>query len=318
MSSSESFAIVGVAKNEAPYLAEWIAAHSAVGFDRIVLYDNGSTDETRQIVESAAKFVRVELVDWPSREVRYQADAYEDAVVKFGHDHSWMAFLDLDEFLVPSGGLRLETILERCRSSAGVAVNWQVYGSSGHELRPTATVTESFQFKATRGFPPNLHTKSVVKTKYFRRCINPHFMELSGGYADANGNEIAWESPGITKTVSAIEKLRVNHYFTKSRSEWSEKCARGHRGASRTAEEFEAYDRNEVHDPCAVSLGALARAQPFVTNPPPKTLPTMKPKLPLDFVPKKYLKLNVDVAQSGVDAIDHYILFGHAEGRHYK
>ena len=39
-----------IAKNEERALAEWLAYQCVIGFDRIVVYDNGSTDATASIV----------------------------------------------------------------------------------------------------------------------------------------------------------------------------------------------------------------------------------------------------------------------------
>jgi hypothetical protein len=46
--------------------------------------------------------------------------------------------------------------------------------------------------------------------------------------------------------------------------------------------------------------------------------PAGKVAVPEDFDPEMYLHLNPDVQISGMDATDHYIRFGKAEGRHYK
>ncbi len=39
-------AVTAVIRNEAPNIAEWIAYHAACGFDAIILFNNGSTDDS--------------------------------------------------------------------------------------------------------------------------------------------------------------------------------------------------------------------------------------------------------------------------------
>lgn len=41
-------------------------------------------------------------------------------------------------------------------------------------------------------------------------------------------------------------------------------------------------------------------------------------KLPADFDPEIYLKLNLDVEEAGADPVDHYLNYGFKEGRSYK
>ena len=39
-------AICAIAKNEGPYLREWVAYHHLLGFDPIIVYDHESDDES--------------------------------------------------------------------------------------------------------------------------------------------------------------------------------------------------------------------------------------------------------------------------------
>jgi hypothetical protein len=47
-------AICANVKDEAPYLAEWIEHHKLIGFDSILLYNDGSTDDTQCILDAYA------------------------------------------------------------------------------------------------------------------------------------------------------------------------------------------------------------------------------------------------------------------------
>src|SRR5690242_4063175 len=58
-------AVCGIFKDEAPYLAEWIAFHQAVGVDPFFLYDNASTDEWRRVLAPALARGDVEVIPWP-------------------------------------------------------------------------------------------------------------------------------------------------------------------------------------------------------------------------------------------------------------
>ena len=102
-------AIVAIAKNEGPYLREWIEYHRLVGIRKIYFYDNESEDDTR---------------------------AYNDALRRFKDECRYLAFIDLDEYLMPAVPFRpvadvvTEVLAAYGRGAAGVGVNWAVYGSS--------------------------------------------------------------------------------------------------------------------------------------------------------------------------------------------
>ena len=43
--------IVCIAKNEGPYIKEWIEYHRCIGFDIFYFYDNDSNDETKAVLK---------------------------------------------------------------------------------------------------------------------------------------------------------------------------------------------------------------------------------------------------------------------------
>lgn len=59
------FAVCAFFRNEARYLPEWLAYHRAVGFEHFVLYDNNSTDASKDAVRQSPFADRATLVHWP-------------------------------------------------------------------------------------------------------------------------------------------------------------------------------------------------------------------------------------------------------------
>lgn len=311
--------LVGVAKNESDIIAEWIGFHALMGFTDIYIYNNQSEDATLEIARCAALEVNIKTIDWPSNNVSYQSDAYKDAVINYGSSLDWMAFIDLDEFIITGDGSSVVPFLTRLAGAQAIALNWALYGSAGHLSRSAGLITESYLRRAVDGFPPNCHVKSIIKPSAFTGAINPHVMAPQNLYVDPLGNPVDWKSDGLSKSTNGMNVIRVNHYFVRSKEEWALKRARGHRGAERTAEEFSYYDRNEIYDPIAQPIGRKARQKyDFITRPAVNQLPHFEPQLPVDFAPEVYLLLNEDVRLAGFDPIDHYIACGLKEGRAYK
>ena len=43
--------VCSIIKNEAPYLLEWVLFHKLIGVDKFVLYDDYSTDNTKEVLK---------------------------------------------------------------------------------------------------------------------------------------------------------------------------------------------------------------------------------------------------------------------------
>lgn len=79
--------IVAIAKDEHPYLLEWLAYHLAIGFDHIWVYDNESATPLSRIVSRGAARGRVTILRWPNAASgRTQIEAYNHFLRTFGRD----------------------------------------------------------------------------------------------------------------------------------------------------------------------------------------------------------------------------------------
>ena len=94
-------AVLATARNEGPYLLDWIAHHRAVGFDHIVIYSNDNDDGSDGLLGQLADhgeitWVRNEL----SADARAQWKAYGHAfkVLPDLVDYRWTMVLDIDEY----------------------------------------------------------------------------------------------------------------------------------------------------------------------------------------------------------------------------
>lgn len=127
-------AVAAIFRDEARYLAEWIAFHRSVGVEHFFLYDNSSRDDSAGVLGRwlAEGVVTVTGWDVPYRP-RGQGSAYAHCLGTFGHRARWLAFIDIDEFLFSPEREGLAAVLADYEGHPGVVVNWQVYG------RPAST-----------------------------------------------------------------------------------------------------------------------------------------------------------------------------------
>ncbi len=255
-------AICLIVRNEARDIAEWIAFHAVAGFDTQIIFDNRSDDGTAEIVKAAAALHDIRVHHWPHAGPDSQVAAYWAACEAYRLEFDWMAFVDSDEFVVVAGGETINDFLARFEGWSGVALNWAIYGSDGHEAFPDGLVVESFTRRAGTDFFPARHVKSIIRPGFAARCLNPHCFDLRGhrlgSYATPRGRAMHWWPapelggilPGVGLDVPEYGAARVNHYFTRSRAHWLAKLARGYPSdvAIRRLAEFDVYDRNEVAD----------------------------------------------------------------------
>jgi FkbM family methyltransferase len=255
-------AICLVVKNEAAAIQEWIAFHAIIGFGTFLILDDGSTDETVALATQAGKRLDVRVMPWTETERGRQGQGYAKICARFRDEFDWIAFIDSDEFLLPVTGESLETMLARHEQTAGIAFPWRLFGTSGHRAKPAGLVIENFQYCAPAQFKPNQHVKSMVRPALVRGGVNPHYFEVDGSYALADGRPVEWGvAPGILNGYPPDITWQINHYFTRSLEHWTERMRRGQMGNfTRTMEEFHQYDENGVLDTRAAFYGPRVRA----------------------------------------------------------
>jgi hypothetical protein len=241
-------AIGAIAKNEAPYLKEWIEWHRDQGVDKFYIYDNDSTDNTAEIL---APYIAEGLVDyrfWPGQ--RQQIPAYDHCIAQHRLDMRWLAFVDIDEFMVPRQGTRLVDFLQRMEPHPVVEVNWLVYGSGGEKIERAGGVMERFRHHSLIDAWLNRHVKSFIDPRRvccMTGCHEAARLPGSGHAVDVFGEPIRanWRH---RNPVSG--DVRINHYAVKSLEEFLKKRARGRARSldMRGMEYFHRFDLNDIEE----------------------------------------------------------------------
>ncbi len=249
-------------RDEADGILEWILFHHLVGFDAVVVIDHGSTDDTVRRAASAAPLADIRVFATGRTGPRTQEAVYLAACAELKAEFDWVGFLDADEFLVGRDGASVRALIgAQSPDVAAVAVPWRIFGSSGHAEAPAGLVIESFTRRAPLEFEPNRHVKDLVRPGAVRACVNAHRFVVDGDTVLPDGGPVVWASPGKLAVVPPASPWNVHHYFTRSRTHWARRLARGQLGPfTRTWGDFDAYDRNEVVDGSAARFGDRIRA----------------------------------------------------------
>jgi hypothetical protein len=239
--------VCAIAKNEGPYFKEWIEWHLRQGVEKFYIYDNESTDGTRDILEPYIQSGVVEYTFWPG--LRMQLPAYDDCLERHRLDARWIAVIDLDEYIVPIKDKSLTEFLKGFESFAAVEINWLVYGSGGQREKRSGSVMERFKFHSQPGHYLNRHVKSIIDPRRVYTMIGCHeAAKISGCIADSHKQPV---THNFRDREPQQDVIRINHYAVKSFEEFLGKQARGRargRIRKRKLEYFDQYDLNDIED----------------------------------------------------------------------
>ena len=229
-------AVAAIIKNEGRYLREWIEFQRLMGAEQIYLYDNGSTDDSVDVVAPFVTEGFVVLIPWHifDDRVSSQKQAYAHALCNFGYDFRWMAFIDLDEFLFPVTAPNLTAVLSDYEDCPCLCVPWFLFGFSGHAEPPQGPVIENYTQRAP--FPPTAHHamlvrwKSIVNPAVITTVYDAHMFKTASGWVGGMDERRTMVSIGSIDDPPPGAVLRINHYYTRSRREFAQKSDRWDEG----------------------------------------------------------------------------------------
>jgi hypothetical protein len=277
-------AVCAIFRDEAPYLAEWVAFHRLVGVEHFFLYDNGSVDDPGTALAPHVADGCVTVRPWPIPfHHAAQRQAYADCLERARGQVRWLAFVDIDEFLFSPRSETLVPVLRQYERHPGVVVHWQIYGSSHHERASDAPVIARFTNRARTDWVRNRRVKTVLdpartcgpigagchhfayrdgalavneleepiarKSKpRYKKLLRPFYRQLAPVWDLFNLDPYSG-TDSTTRSIS-VEHLRINHYPVKSREEFLRKARLKREKKRYTGIDYFAYhDRNDVFDP---------------------------------------------------------------------
>ncbi|KEO51734.1 glycosyltransferase family 92 protein [Thioclava pacifica] len=234
----QGIAIAAIVRNEARFIEEWVRFHHAVGVRHFVIYDDASTDATREILRDVLPAEALTIVPWAQRlsdirlgrEIHNQVLAYAHAAGNFGPHFRWMAFVDVDEFLVPTASDTLPQSLEALGDIPNVSLPWHMFGFSGHETPPEGGVLENYRMRVRDPMSdaPGIRAFKMLVDPCRLTALRVHSMET-------DGTSETWNDAGTKASIEAREKpefystaaVQLNHYYTRSKADLEAKISRG-------------------------------------------------------------------------------------------
>ncbi len=246
------FVIAACARWEAPYAAEWLSYHRAIGFEHVYLYCND--DDPAELYEAILPFTQGPE---PFVTFRYfpEQGMQRKMLLHFcahnGRDSEWVSFLDLDEFLRLPPGQTLPEYMRGFEDKTDCLMfNWVYCGPNGHKT-PPKSVLKGLTRRQSSVHP---FTKMVFRSwilgqpELFRNAPDCSFLhrlhqyvaadirpmnvlgeDMSGYYDDTHFNRLADEWAHDRKPLNRIFEANafIHHYAFRTESAFTDRVARG-------------------------------------------------------------------------------------------
>jgi len=220
-----------ICKNESMVIDEFIEHYLWQGVEHIYLIDNGSTDNTKELVQ---KYKQVSYYYLPEQHL--QTDHYNKIFNKIKNNTKWLIVADVDEYIYNrKKGSTIKDYVKTLdyNKIAAVHINWKMFGSSGLKKQPK-NIRKSFTLSRIK---LDDNVKSILNTS-LTKSLNVHTHNyISGDIIDNPKDEIA-----------------LNHYAIMSEEYFrSVKMTRGDVNMKnfnnfRDMDYFNRYDHKEISD----------------------------------------------------------------------
>ena len=233
-----TFGIIGIFKNEAMGIREWIEHYIWQGVDKILLLDNNSTDNWRDAIKDIKdidKYVTVKHAE----KIHAQDEHYNTLGWPWLKENNIkvVGILDLDEYMFGTDGKNLKQhvveIFSAPNRPSRFSCNWTMFGSSGHDKQP-ASIRKSFTMRMRE-------LGKDVKTIAWVDDIKEGGLHLHTSHVTGN-------------TIECPAGIQLNHYAIQSREFFEKvKMSRGdaHSAKSNSVRDwtyFERYDFKDLED----------------------------------------------------------------------
>lgn len=271
--------ILGMMKDEAPFLLHWIAHHRLIGFDRIVVFTNDCSDGTDAMLDRMQAMGEVihhrntvPEGGKPQPLALRRALRLPEVV---GSD--WLIALDVDEYIhIKAGAGRLPDLLATAPGADGFVLTWRMMGSGGRASWTDLPVTEAYRhgapdlfrkgwgvktlFRPFGGMKLGIHRPTTAgKDKgamRMRAWVNGSAKPMTAGFMEG-----MWRSSLATLGYAHAE---IAHYATQSQEAFLRRGERGNVNAKPDkydATYFAIFDRNEAAQPGLAPMAEATRAQ---------------------------------------------------------
>ena len=299
--------------NDVRFIREYLEYYLLVGVEHFYLMDHNSSDHTYEVLHPYILKGLVTYTFVPDEVPLSEIDTllcttYTQGVAMARGESQWLAIVDSDEFIVPKTHLTLAAALRPYEAYGGLAVNWQMFGTSGVEAVPaTASMLQLLNRKAPPQYHMNKHVKVIIQPSRVKSIEALHQAVYEDDYytVDTSGTKV--DSPFNPRIP--LDVLQINHYFCRDRRYFQQVKLPRRAAYGTDPSEVVQWEKemNAVYD------NSIARFLPRLVQ------RLDLHRFPLYYSWKYYIAAYPDLARSGVDneekAAIHWLTHGQKEGR---
>lgn len=204
--------ICAIAKDAGAYLEEWVVYHHLQGYRPIVVYAHECADNSHAVLARLSKFGLCEWQPFVTPATgRPQTIAYGLGLELLRSRVDWVAFLDLDEFLVTPGHSSIQGFLADHDQRRAIAVNRKTFSRAADLAGAPELVFEHCTRCAPADADANRAIRVLARIDAIQ-TVSAQTAQFVAGivYETATGEAIAEHS--IRSERVDHELIRVNHY----------------------------------------------------------------------------------------------------------
>ena len=184
--------ILAIMKNEAMNLKIWIDHYISQGVDHFYLIDNGSDDESINIIDDLIKNnypITLHILLDKHVQVKHYRYVYDKENLK--EATKWLIVADLDEFFYCKNS-KISNELQNYEDYDFITSKWRMFGSNNYIKHP-----KDIRISLTKRVKKlNPNTKYIFQTKNI----------------NSSSVDIHWLNDGYTNNIELSDVFRLNHY----------------------------------------------------------------------------------------------------------
>ena len=215
--TDNSSAILFTNARDEPNIAEWVAHHLLIGFDKVIVFDHLSKKSVESTIgtnfNGRLNVIKVGGVGNIKLELMQKA-----VNIASDSNYSWMLYLDADEFLNLNKFTNIKPYLDMFKQADAIGINWLMFGTSGYIKQPKGLITENFIRCELR---LDKHVKSFVRPSSAVKVVNPHYYIISNScrYYSGNGTRMGMRPFNVQPLPFIKAYAYIAHFYTQSEEE---------------------------------------------------------------------------------------------------
>ncbi len=250
--SDNNSSILFTNARDEPNIAEWVAHHLLLGFDKVVIFDHLSKVpiEIKTKGNFNGKLNIIHVNGTGNIKINLMNKALDIAI---NGNYSWMLYLDADEYLNLNGFNDIKEYLSIFKEADSIGINWLMFGSSGYKSQPKGLLTENFIRSDLR---LNSHVKTFIRPSSAVKSINPHYFIMVNPMRYYSGNGTKMNMGPFNNQPLPFIKARayIAHYYIQSEEEHLRRKSRRlddgsinkHSGIAEVHKVYNSYVNNQL------------------------------------------------------------------------